>query len=280
MKISIFYVHIESIATQTGRSIPDILAELKADGIEAIEMDATQLRDNPDIGDMVAAAGLKFSNFYEFFDLGNHPEQDPAITVELALRYGVSNVMIIPGFLEPEEMPVYENDTQMWEEMAKNPKIAHMVTGVRRAVARAKGTDVAVTMEPYGDPLHAPFGRISQLLWFADQIEGLKMTLDTGNFIYTDEDALENAHRLAPMVTHLHCKSYAVDENEPVGRFYRGVAPAAIYEGYIPLWHILDYMEGCGYDGYLVIEEDNMEDHLTAAKNSIRYLKSFINRQK
>jgi sugar phosphate isomerase/epimerase len=190
------------------------------------------------------------------------------------------NVMIIPGFLEPEEMPVYENDTQMWEEMAKNPKIAHMVAGVRRAVARAKGTDVAVTMEPYGDPLHAPFGRISQLLWFADQIEGLKMTLDTGNFIYTDEDALENAHRLAPMVTHLHCKSYAVDENEPVGRFYRGVAPAAIYEGYIPLWHILDYMEGCGYDGYLVIEEDNMEDHLTAAKNSIRYLKSFINRQK
>lgn len=280
MKISIFYVHIESIVAQTGRTVPDILAELKAEGLEAIEMDATRLRNDPSIGEMIAAAGLKISNLYEFFDLGNQPEQDPAITVELALRYGVGNVMIIPGFLKPEEMPVYKNDTQMWEEMTKHPKIAHMVTGVRRAVARAKGTNVAVTMEPYGDPLHAPFGRISQLLWFADQIEGLKMTLDTGNFIDCDEDALENAHRLAPLVTHLHCKSYAVDEAEPVGRFYRGVAPAAIYEGYIPLWHILDYMEGVGYDGYLVIEQDDMEDDLTSAKNSIHYLKSFINRQK
>ncbi len=280
MKISIFHVYVEEAAKQTGRPILDILADLKTEGLEALEMDAAWMREHPAEMKEMLDVGLTISSIYEVFDLGNHPEQDPSDTVKLALAYGVKNVMIIPGFLAPEEMPVYVTDKQVMAEMKKNEKILRMRDGVRRAVEFARGTDVDVTMEPYGSPTTAPYGRVSHLLWFANEIPGLKMTFDTGNFIFADEDALSAEAALGHLTTHIHCKSYNYDESEPAGRFRHGILPSAIYDGYIPLWHILDRFAARGYDRYLVIEQDKMKDHYTAALKAIRYLKTFINRKK
>ncbi len=280
MKISIFHVYVEEAAKQTGRPLLDILADLKAEGLEALEMDAAWMREHPAEMKEMLDVGLEISSIYEVFDLGNQPDQDLTETVKLALAYGVKNVMLIPGFLDPQEMPVYVNDEQMMQEMGKNPKILHMRDGVRRAVEFARSTDVDVTMEPYGSPTTAPYGRVSHLLWFANEIPGLKMTFDTGNFIFADEDALSAFDALADITTHIHCKSYNYDENEAPGRFRHGILPSAIYDGYIPLWHILDRFDARGYDRYLVIEQDKMTDHYSAALKAIRYLKAFNNRKK
>jgi sugar phosphate isomerase/epimerase len=278
MKISIFYCHITEIAEKEGISVSEALRDMKALGIDAVDFDAGDLRAHPEWADEVFAADMKIASIHEFFDIPNHPEQDPRCTVDLALKYGVKNVMIIPGFLTEEEMPVYENDEQVRAEMARSPKIGYIVEAFRRGVEYAKDKGVNITMEPYGDPLHAPFGRVAHFLYYTDMVEGLKMTLDTGNFIYADEDSLDAEARLGHLVTHVHLKDYAVDPDFAPRRFLRGKVPATIGGGYIPVWHILDRLEARGYDGYLTIEEFLLPDQRRAAEESVAFIKSFLNR--
>lgn len=278
MKISIFYCHIRDIAEKEGISVPEALRDMKALGIDAVDFDAEELRPHPEWAEEVFAAGMKIANIHEFFDIPNHPEQDPCCTVDLALRYGVPSVMIIPGFLTEEEMPVYKNDEQVRAAMAASPKIGRIVDSLRRGVEYAKGKGVSITMEPYGDPLHAPFGRISHLLYYTEQVEGLCITLDTGNFIYADEDSLEAEARLGHLVEHVHLKDYAPDPSFRPCRFLRGTEPSAIGSGYIPVWHILDRLAARGYDGYVTIEEFLVPDHRKAAEESVSFVKSFLGR--
>ena len=155
---------------------------------------------------------------------------------------------------------------------------ASFIECMRELCQYAKDKGVSITMEPYGDPLHAPFGRVAHFLYYTDQVEGLKMTLDTGNFIYADEDALDAEARLGHLVTHVHLKDYKADPEFAPRRFLRGKIASTIGGGYIPVWHILDRLAARGYDGYLTIEEFLVPDHRRAAEESVAFIKSFLNR--
>lgn len=46
MKLSVFYDHILQAAEQTGKNVPELLAEAKNAGIDAVEINMTYLNEH------------------------------------------------------------------------------------------------------------------------------------------------------------------------------------------------------------------------------------------
>lgn len=50
MKLSVFYDHILQAAEQTGKNVPELLAEAKNAGIDAVEINMTYLNEHEETG--------------------------------------------------------------------------------------------------------------------------------------------------------------------------------------------------------------------------------------
>ena len=138
------------------------------------------------------------------------------------------------------------------------------------SVVHAKGE----TLEDFDGPVQ-PFARMYQLLWFMENVPGLKFTLDTGNFAYSDEDAVQAYEVLKDYIVHVHCKDRA--ESPLVhGRFCRGLGQTPAGTGYLPMAKLLTDLEACDYDGYLAIEHFDAPDQLSFIEQSAAFLRQWV----
>ena len=107
-----------------------------------------------------------------------------------------------------------------------------------------------------------------QLLWFMENVPGLKFTLDTGNFAYSDEDAVQAYEVL---------KDYNVDPAlTGEHRYNRGLLAAAVGSGYLPMKEILDRLKESGYEDYLAIEHFNAADQVAFMEQSAAFLQQYL----
>ena len=81
MKISVFYEHIEKACEQAKKPLREVLAYVKACGIDGVEMDYDELvhdelaHDSQDILKNLQDAGLVISSIYGFCHLDIDPEE-------------------------------------------------------------------------------------------------------------------------------------------------------------------------------------------------------------
>ena len=98
--------------------------------------------------------------------------------------------------------------------------------------------------------------------------------VDIGNFLCADEDPAKAVGSLAPMALHVHAKDFHVKsgaEDNPGegwflsrgGNYLRG---AIVGHGSVPVRQCLAGLKRVGYDGYVSIEFEGMEDCLTALR--------------
>ena len=76
--------------------------------------------------------------------------------------------------------------------------------------ARSKG--IAPTIEDFDDS-KSPIATARQMLWFAERIPELKITFDTGNFMFSGEDELTAFGLLKDRIAHVHCKDRTFSKN-------------------------------------------------------------------
>ncbi len=92
--------------------------------------------------------------------------------------------------------------------------------------------------------------------------------LDFGNFACADEPSIEAVGRLAPYAKHIHAKDFHIKSGNGInpgsgffttrgGTYLRG---AIIGHGDIPVLQCLRAVKAAGYDGYVSIEFEGMED--------------------
>lgn len=119
--------------------------------------------------------------------------------------------------------------------------------------------------------------RMYQLLWFMENVPGLKFTLDTGNFAYSDEDAVQAYEVLKDYIVHVHCKDRNVDPAlTGEHRYNRGLLAAAVGSGYLPMKEILDRLKESGYEDYLAIEHFNAADQVAFMEQSAAFLQQYL----
>lgn len=107
---------------------------------------------------------------------------------------------------------------------------------------------------------------------------------DMGNFLCADEDPAIACGRAAPYTLNLHAKDfYRKSGNCPnpgagyfrsrAGNFLKGTI---IGHGDVPVVQCLSIFEGIGYDGYVAIEFEGMEEVLPALTAGLQNLKYYL----
>ncbi|MDD4773628.1 MAG: sugar phosphate isomerase/epimerase [Eubacteriales bacterium] len=108
--------------------------------------------------------------------------------------------------------------------------------------------------------------------------------IDIGNFMCADEDPAIAVGVMAPYAKHVHAKDFHFKNGEEInpgagwfmtraGNYIRG---AIIGHGNAKVYQSIQALRRVGYDGYISIEFEGMEDKLTGIEIGLQNLKRFI----
>lgn len=110
------------------------------------------------------------------------------------------------------------------------------------------------------------------------------LLVDIGNFMCADENPVEAVGRVAPYAFHVHAKDFHKKSgNAPFfcdgffktrgGTYLRG---AIIGHGDVPVYQCLSVLKENGYDGYVTVEFEGLEDQITGTTYGLNYLKKAV----
>lgn len=279
MKISVFYDHILQAAEQSGKPIPKLLRMSRQSGIDGVEISLDALCENPEIPKMLKEADLEVSCIYAFYDMGSRDEGEKGkLHIDMAERMGAGRILVVPGFLTLGESEELQDCCESYEHTAKfmahNESIQKMAAGLCSIIVRANRKDIEVTVEDF-DGRTSPLSRMNSVLWFLENVPGLKFTLDIGNFAYSNEDVTKAYELLRDYVAHVHCKDRGEEADAPGGN-NPGLRPVAVGEGYLPIEELVKKLQKTGYDGYLAIEHFDAPDQENCIPRSALFLRSLL----
>lgn len=108
--------------------------------------------------------------------------------------------------------------------------------------------------------------------------------VDCGNFMCADEDPTLSVAIMAPYAFHVHAKDFfrksGMDVNPGEGWFKtRGgnyIRGAIIGHGDAKVYQSIQTLKGAGYDGFVTVEFEGMEDNLRGIRVGLDNLKRFI----
>lgn len=176
--------------------------------------------------------------------------------------------------------------------------LPRMAQSAQELCAYAAERGLTVTIENHGTLLNGG-DRVRRLLRAVNRPD-YGCTLDIGNAVCVDEDPRVCADALLPFARRIHIKDFYIREdayaigaqyvdgytiNDPSvlsngswlttrgGRYLRG---AIIGHGDLPLRQLVEQIVASGYDGYLTIEFEGMEEARLACQLSIQNLKQLV----
>lgn len=108
--------------------------------------------------------------------------------------------------------------------------------------------------------------------------------IDIGNFSCVDEDNVVGVANLAPYARHAHAKDFHVKDcscdnpgkgwfKSRGGNYLRG---SIVGHGNLKVRNCINALKASGYDGYLALEFEGLEDPIEAISMGIENLKSYI----
>ena len=261
MKLSIFYAHLIEAARESGRPMADLCSEVRAAGIEAVDLMYEELTDKslPDC----KSFGFALSGVPVWFDFAHKPfsKSDLAFLDDLR-RADAARALLLPARFEPED-----------DREALMPRILDATAAVAEACKKA---GIEPTMEICGRR-NVPFHRPADLQRFLDAIPSLGVTIDTGNCTWSDTDLLEFYASVRSRVNYVHAKDYArMPFNGEAailsgdGREFYGCPVGA---GMIPLRPFFRNLARDGYDGTMVLEFSGvhkLESAIVASASFVR----------
>ena len=107
------------------------------------------------------------------------------------------------------------------------------------------------------------------------------LLVDVGNFLCVDEDPIHAVSRLAPYAIHVHVKDFRFGTTPDYNRgiMTRGanyIGGCVIGEGVVPVKQCLAILKRAGYDGFVSVEYEGVEDCIAGIQRGLANLKKFI----
>lgn len=108
--------------------------------------------------------------------------------------------------------------------------------------------------------------------------------IDIGNFLCADENSAEAVGRMVDYAIHVHAKDFHVksgNEFNPGDGFFRSKAGnylrgAIIGHGNVPVYQCISVIKNSGYNGYITVEFEGMEDCLKGIRIGLENLKRAV----
>jgi sugar phosphate isomerase/epimerase len=141
-----------------------------------------------------------------------------------------------------------------------------MVEACRRIADHAAKYGITTTVENHGFYVNGS-DRVQRLMELVDR-PNYKATLDVGNFLCVDEQPLVGIKKMLPYTTMVHLKDFYVrypDKHPGEGKWFISnhgnmLRGAIVGQGEIDIWKAVKMIKESGYDGYISIEFEGMED--------------------
>lgn len=262
MKITVFHDHVKEACKQNDLKLEEIAPILTAEGIEGVEFSGWDLI-NLFMPDHLASLGIPVSSVYEFFDWGNHPhDRSYKYLIQGLTLCHLDQALIVPGMV-PEGKD--------WEKYRE--RMVKVLTKVCR-IAKKRG--ISVRIEDFDDS-RAPYARAEEVAWFLDRIPDLSCAFDTGNFMYSGENAMEALSLLRGRISYVHCKDRSltgrageIGKETPDGRI---LYSAPVGSGIVGMEELVRELLISGYRGTFAIEHFGSPTMLEDIIASARFLK-------
>lgn len=267
--VSMYSLHREFFAGRM--NVVDFVkwaGDTKAQGVELLDMFWKEEEEEvPAVLDALATTGLKVgayavSNNFVTTDEAKRQEQVEVIRrgVDMALRLDTKIVRVFAGDLTEG---IEFEDARHW-----------IVNGLREAAAYAEEHGVTLALENHG--LLA--GKSSQVKALLADVgsPALRSTIDVGNFLLVDEDPATAVANLAKLAAHVHFKDFRpAREGDP--QFFTALSGKKFVgtiagEGVVNLKKALQDLRTAGYQGWLSVEFEGLEDEKLGATQSINNL--------
>lgn len=265
MKISVFAEHIFEAAQQEKLTFEDILKKVKNKGVSGVELDYARLEQDDKLPCLFRENGLDIACVYVFLDFSHSEDMGFAQKVVDELkRHNIKRLMGIAGF-------VYEND---------NADICtqRMYDCMNRLSELCGEADITLCLEDFDDKT-AVFSTTEGLLGFMKNVDKLGCAFDTGNFIYSGENALDAFEKLKDKVVHLHCKDRSftpkAGEEPKIALNGQALYSSPVGYGEMPIEKIVKTLLKTGYGGYFVIEHFGSLSQLSDIEKSAEKLKEW-----
>lgn len=179
--------------------------------------------------------------------------------------------------------PVLRHDVcyKLPEGMSWEDAIELMAPRIRRVTEYAASLGIKTCTENHGYIFQAP-ERVEKLIKAVDH-ENYGWLCDMGNFLCADADPLESVKIAAPYTFHAHAKDFlykSAEVKRPKG-FFRTAGEnhlrgTVLGHGVVPVDKCVKALKEAGYDGWLSIEFEGMEENIPALEAGLEYLRSVV----
>lgn len=250
MKKAIFLAHVKDAARQRGGELKEYLRMTRELGYEGLECDYVDLEKDPrGFAAMLAEADLQIASvpYYCEFEKGVDPAKIRT-AVENTAAAGGKKILAIPGFMSE----AYPN------------ALEDMVAGLKLLCQVAEEFGIKVSLEDF-DNIKSPCATAEGLEYFFRQVPELGFNLDTGNFLYAEQDVLEVTREFADRIAHIHLKDRsgtpAYGGQQPQYSIRgRAMYSCPVGQGDIPIQALLAMAQQAGYDGFCSAEHYGVRD--------------------
>ncbi len=195
--------------------------------------------------------------------------------IDIAHRLGINSIRhdLTAFSLEDEDMSIHYFDKHF----------SKMVRGSQILADYAAQFDITTTIENHGFNVQQS-DRVQRVLRAVDR-ENFKTTLDIGNFLCADEDPLVGVKNNINDANRVHFKDFYIRpyyEDPGEGKWFITVNKnylrgAIIGHGDIHIREVVKLVKNSGYDGYITVEFEGMENCQLGSRIGMANLKRFWN---
>ncbi len=159
--------------------------------------------------------------------------------------------------------------------------VAEMAPHIREVTEYAAAKGVRTCTENHGQFLQQP-ERVEALIRTVDH-PNYGWLIDIGNFICADCDSIQSVAAAIPYAFHVHAKDFLYKKgSEPnpgegwfMTRGQNHIRGTIVGHGVIPVAQCIAMLKSAGYDHWISLEFEGLEDNMTALKAGHAYLRRF-----
>lgn len=160
--------------------------------------------------------------------------------------------------------------------------VDRVADGYRQVTEYAQKKGVKTTVENHG-LIFQDSNRVELLINKVDH-PNFGALVDVGNFLCADEDPAKAVGVLAPYAFHAHVKDFLFKDGMSIdpgqgwfqtraGNYLRG---AILGHGVVPIVQCVRLLKNAGYEGYITVEFEGMEDCLLGLALGLAYMKKHL----
>lgn len=243
---SLFFDHIRDMASQEGISIKEAATKVRELGYEGTDINVAISPDDLAVLDELGFQYPCVICNIDFSD-GEFPDKVQQALDFVSARQ-ITKLLLIPGFYDGEI------SEEQWAELE----------GRMQSFARAMAeVGCSVLLEDF-DNDRSPCSNIAELEHIFNDVPELGHVFDSGNWLFSGEDALVALDKFLPRVKHVHLKDRVAADD---------MSCPATGGGVIPMNEILSTLKQNGYDGWYSVEFYGSKQMLKDAEKSIEFLR-------